>query len=209
MHYDARQYQQVLIHAPRTSSDPNATHIHIRRPRKHAHYKHTSNTNTTSNTSGSCPIHYVTSATQYRLLPGAEYTSTSAAAVATRYSKTNTCRCRRGRTRSDHDELGGVADGHSLPLHGVDAARSAVQHHIHEVVLEEVYLIHVQNASVRLGEQPRLEGFNSVPQRALDVDGSCSMNELWPSMVAPPIRFGSEQVATACFVSSFWLPLHA
>lgn len=44
---------------------------------------------------------------------------------------------------ADHDELGGVLYAHAFPLHCVDAAGRAVEHHIHQPVVQQIHLIHI------------------------------------------------------------------
>jgi len=54
-------------------------------------------------------------------------------------------------TGADEDEAGGVGDGDALPLHGVPAGGCGVQQHIHQVVVQQVDLVDVEDAAVGLG----------------------------------------------------------
>lgn len=47
--------------------------------------------------------------------------------------------------------LGGVHDADTLALHGVQPRRRGIQHHIHKAIVQQVDLIHVQDAAVGLG----------------------------------------------------------
>mmetsp|Transcript_96626 Transcript_96626/g.269623 ORF Transcript_96626/g.269623 Transcript_96626/m.269623 type:complete len:446 (+) Transcript_96626:202-1539(+) len=73
---------------------------------------------------------------------------------------------------SHEDELRRVAHADALTLDGVPTSCSTVQQHINEVVVQEVHLVHVQNATVRLGKQSWLEGLLALRQGLLDVDGA-------------------------------------
>ena len=44
---------------------------------------------------------------------------------------------------ANHDELGGVHNAHAFPFHCVDAAGRAVEHHIHQSVVQQIHLIHI------------------------------------------------------------------
>mmetsp|Transcript_2235 Transcript_2235/g.5639 ORF Transcript_2235/g.5639 Transcript_2235/m.5639 type:complete len:430 (-) Transcript_2235:162-1451(-) len=74
--------------------------------------------------------------------------------------------------RADQDEAGRVGDGDALTLDRVPAGSGRVQHHVDEVVVEEVDLVDVQEAPVGLGQEARLEGLDAASQRALNVDGA-------------------------------------
>mmetsp|Transcript_3249 Transcript_3249/g.8788 ORF Transcript_3249/g.8788 Transcript_3249/m.8788 type:complete len:265 (-) Transcript_3249:179-973(-) len=71
-----------------------------------------------------------------------------------------------------HDEARGVGDGDAFALHGVGAAGGAVQHDVHQGVIQEIDLIHVQDAAIGLGQQPGLVRLLPLLQRRLDVDGA-------------------------------------
>ena len=55
------------------------------------------------------------------------------------------------------DEIGGVTDGDPLPLHVVAAHGGGVQKNVHQMVVQEVYLVHVEDASMRGGNQARFK----------------------------------------------------
>lgn len=57
----------------------------------------------------------------------------------------------RGIAGPDHNEFCGVHNGHTLTLHCVEAAGGRVQHHVYQAVVEQVDLIHVEDAAVGLG----------------------------------------------------------
>ena len=65
-----------------------------------------------------------------------------------------------------------MRDGDALALDDVDAERGRVEEHVAEMVVEEVDLVDVEDAPVRLREEPRLERHRSLSQRAGDVDGA-------------------------------------
>ncbi len=54
-----------------------------------------------------------------------------------------------------------MADGDTLTLDGVPAAGRRVQKYIHQVVVQKVDLVHVQNAAVGLGQQAWLESLDA------------------------------------------------
>ena len=51
---------------------------------------------------------------------------------------------------ADHDELGGVDDRNALPLYSIDTRCGRVEHYIDKSVIEQVDLIHIQDASIGL-----------------------------------------------------------
>jgi hypothetical protein len=63
-----------------------------------------------------------------------------------------------------------VLDRDALALDGVDPERRRVEEHVGQVVVEQVDLVHVEDAAVRLREQPRLERLLAGPKGARDVD---------------------------------------
>ncbi len=63
-----------------------------------------------------------------------------------------------------------MLDGDPLPLDDVDAERGGIEQDVGEVVVEEVDLVDVEDAPVRLGEQSRLERLLALAQRPGDVD---------------------------------------
>ncbi len=72
----------------------------------------------------------------------------------------------------DEDESRRVRERHALPLDRVHAHRGSVQQHVHDVVVEEVDLVDVQDVAVGLGEDARFEAPGPRSQRRLDVDGA-------------------------------------
>mmetsp|Transcript_68807 Transcript_68807/g.108484 ORF Transcript_68807/g.108484 Transcript_68807/m.108484 type:complete len:239 (-) Transcript_68807:226-942(-) len=75
-------------------------------------------------------------------------------------------------TAAHQDELGWVANADALTLHGVPATRCRVQQDVHQVVVQQIHLIHVQNPSVRFREQPGFESLLTLGQGLLDVNGT-------------------------------------
>ena len=59
-----------------------------------------------------------------------------------------------------------------VPLHVAGAQRGGVQQQVHQVVVQQVDLVHVQHAPVRGGQQPRLVRLDALGQRPLDVQGA-------------------------------------
>jgi hypothetical protein len=72
---------------------------------------------------------------------------------------------------ADEDEVRGMHHRHSLSLHGVDAHGGGVEEDVDEVVVEEVDLVDVEDVAIGVGEDPRLEAAQPLPDGALDVDG--------------------------------------
>jgi hypothetical protein len=58
----------------------------------------------------------------------------------------------------------------ALALDGVHAHRSGVQQRVDQVVVEEVHLVHVQDAAVGGSHEPRLEPAFTVLERVLHVE---------------------------------------
>src|SRR5215210_5763670 len=73
--------------------------------------------------------------------------------------------------RADQDEAGRVAHAHTFALDVVHTHRGNVEEQIHQVVGEQVDLVHVQDAPVRRCQQPRLERFPPLRERLLDIQG--------------------------------------
>ncbi len=59
--------------------------------------------------------------------------------------------------RPDERELGGMADADAVALDPVVAARGGVEEYVHEMVVEQIHLVHVEDAAVRAGEQAGVE----------------------------------------------------
>ena len=62
-----------------------------------------------------------------------------------------------------------MADGDALALHVVAAHGGGVQQHVNEVVVEQVHLVHVEDAPVGGGNQPGLEAAAAGADGLLDV----------------------------------------
>ena len=65
-----------------------------------------------------------------------------------------------------------MTHGDAFPFHGVPAGGGGVEQHVDEVVVEQVHLIHVEQAAVGLGQQAGLKGAHAFAQGFLDVDGA-------------------------------------
>ena len=72
--------------------------------------------------------------------------------------------------RADEDEARGVRERDALALDDVDAHRRGVEQRVDEVVVEQVDLVDVEDAAVRVGEQTRLEAALAVLERVLEVE---------------------------------------
>ena len=67
------------------------------------------------------------------------------------------------------NEIGGVADGDSFPLHVVAAHGGGIQQNVDQVVVEEVNFVNVENAPVSGGYETRLEAAVARFDGLLDV----------------------------------------
>ncbi len=65
-----------------------------------------------------------------------------------------------------------MPDRDALTLDVVHAQGRGIEQQIDEVIMKQVHLVHVEQAAVRGGEQPGLEGGDALGQRALDVQGA-------------------------------------
>ena len=74
--------------------------------------------------------------------------------------------------RSHQDEMGGMDDRHPFALDHVDPHRRGVEQDVHQVVIEQVDLVHIEKVAVRLGKDSWLEPPGAGPHRGLDVDGT-------------------------------------
>ncbi|GBD09941.1 hypothetical protein HRbin22_02203 [Candidatus Thermoflexus japonica] len=70
------------------------------------------------------------------------------------------------------DETGGMLEGDPLPLHHIHPHRRCVQQHIHDVIVEQIHLIHIQEAPVGHRQNPRLKPALPFLDRPLDVQGA-------------------------------------
>ena len=73
--------------------------------------------------------------------------------------------------RPYEDEARRMGERDTLSLDYVHAHGGGVEQDVHQVVVQEVHLIDVQNVAVRLGEDARLEAPGAGAQRGFDVDG--------------------------------------
>ncbi len=71
--------------------------------------------------------------------------------------------------RADQDEPRRVPHGHGVALDVARAERGGVEEQVHEVVVQQVDLVHVQDAPVRGGEQAGVEGLHALGQRPFQV----------------------------------------
>ena len=62
-----------------------------------------------------------------------------------------------------------MGDGDAVTFHGVAPHSGGVEEKIHQVVVEQIDLIHIQNPPVRGGQQAWLEGCLSLAQRRLEI----------------------------------------
>mmetsp|Transcript_8563 Transcript_8563/g.23185 ORF Transcript_8563/g.23185 Transcript_8563/m.23185 type:complete len:372 (-) Transcript_8563:393-1508(-) len=72
----------------------------------------------------------------------------------------------------NHDKLGRVHDGHTLTLDRILPTRSRIQDHVHQPIVKQVDLVHVQYTPVGLGQKSRLVRLDTLTQRLLNVNGS-------------------------------------
>jgi hypothetical protein len=59
--------------------------------------------------------------------------------------------------RADERERSGVSEADSVAFDPIDAARGRVEQHVDEVVVEQIYLVDVQEPAIGAGEQPGVE----------------------------------------------------
>src|SRR4030042_3236902 len=71
-----------------------------------------------------------------------------------------------------HDEGGGVGEGDPSPFDDIYPHGCCVQEDVHDVVVEQVDLVHVKQGSVGLGQNARLDGLDPFLYRFLQVQGS-------------------------------------
>lgn len=72
--------------------------------------------------------------------------------------------------RPDEQEAGRMGDGDPLALDDVDPERGRVEKDVRQVVVEQVDLVDVEDAPVRLGEQARLERLDALLERPGEVE---------------------------------------
>ena len=70
------------------------------------------------------------------------------------------------------DEAGRVGKGNTLALHHVDPHGRGVQEHVHQVVVQQVHFVDIQNAPVGRGEQTRLKMLLAAFDGAFQIDGA-------------------------------------
>ena len=73
---------------------------------------------------------------------------------------------------SHKDELGGVANGYSFPFNVIAPHGGGVQQHVHQVVVEQIYLVDIEDAPMGGGDQPGLEAASAGLDGLLDVQGA-------------------------------------
>ena len=70
------------------------------------------------------------------------------------------------------DKAGRVGKRNPLPLHHVDPHGRGVQQHVHQVVVQQVHFVDVQNPPVGRGQQARLEMLLAALDGLFQVDGA-------------------------------------
>ena len=70
------------------------------------------------------------------------------------------------------DEAGRVGEGDALPLHHVDPHGRGIQEHVHQMVVQQVHFIDIEDAAVGCGQQTRFEMLLAALDGALQVDGA-------------------------------------
>ena len=73
---------------------------------------------------------------------------------------------------ADQDDAGRVGHRHPVALDGVAAHGSGVEEQVDEMVVQEVDLVDIEQTTVRLGEQPRLESRFTVTEGLAEVEGA-------------------------------------
>jgi hypothetical protein len=73
--------------------------------------------------------------------------------------------------RPDEEEPGSVPHRDALALDVRGAQRGGVEEQVDQVVVQQVDLVHVEDAAVGGSEQARLEGLDPLGQRPLEVEG--------------------------------------
>ncbi len=71
--------------------------------------------------------------------------------------------------RPHQEEACRVPHRDAVPLHVAGAQRGGVEEQVHQVVVQQVDLVHVQDAPVRGGQQARLVGLDPLGEGPLDV----------------------------------------
>jgi hypothetical protein len=72
----------------------------------------------------------------------------------------------------DEKRRAGMAHGDAFALHNVDTIRQCAEQQVADAVVQKVDLVNVQNATVRLCQQPRLEHRLAGLHRRLDIHSS-------------------------------------
>ena len=73
--------------------------------------------------------------------------------------------------RAHEDEARRVRERDALALHDVPSHRRGVEEDVDDVIVEQVHLVHVEDAAVGVGEEPRLEAAFPELDGGLGVDG--------------------------------------
>ena len=74
--------------------------------------------------------------------------------------------------RPYQDKLGGMAYRNALPLHVVASHSRGVQQHVNQVIIEQIYLVNVEDAPVSGGNQARLKALAAGLDGLLNVQGT-------------------------------------
>ena len=72
--------------------------------------------------------------------------------------------------RPDEHEARGMRIGNPLALDGIHAHRRRVEENVHNVILEQIDLIHIEDIAVRRRQNPRLELLAPVLNRRLHIE---------------------------------------
>src|SRR5919198_786825 len=83
--------------------------------------------------------------------------------------------------------------GHPFPLDVGDAHGGGIQQQVDQVVVEQVDLVHVEDAAVGGGQQARLVGLDPLRQRPLQVQGADQPVSCGPSGQAGSAAAGSQE----------------
>ena len=73
---------------------------------------------------------------------------------------------------ADQHEAGWMAYGHALTFHRVPTRSSGIEQNIHQMVIQQVHLVHIKQAAVGLGQQAGFKGTHALAEGLLDVNRS-------------------------------------
>ena len=71
---------------------------------------------------------------------------------------------------ANQHHLGGVGDGDAVTLNGVAPHGGCVQQQIHQVIVQQVHLIDVEDAAIGTSQQTRFEGSLPLAKRCLKIE---------------------------------------